>query len=502
MRKIRIGFLLDDLTYSTELKKIISNLNKNKEIELVLVFTRIENHDSILQLESDCVGFRHKFRHVLLETILRIERGLLIRNERINYFEGNSKSLKNNKNKSREENFVTSDIENFKIETMDDVRSINEQNLDVLFVFPLPYRLNCSLLKEIKCHIVTLQKNVERNGIIEGFWEVYSKEPSTTYRTIIYTNDNNKILVYPSHFKTKTTYLQNKAEIDRLSLILFIHIIDYYVDNLTFPNNHDPNPTNIVEISIPGTFESLKYGSYIFATSLKKIVNSKISKGRRYRWSVGLMRGNWETADLSTVEEIPNPPGRFFADPFVIEFKGKTAVFVEDYEFESGKATISAIEILSDGSHRYFNHVIEENYHLSFPFVFFHDEDLYMVPECHQSGSIRLYKCQEFPNKWAFVRDILKGINAVDSIIFYQSDKWWLLTNTIVPGSTVRYLECYYSDDLFGDCWLPHDSNPLCTSSDHSRNGGLLRSDDGGLFRVRQKQGFGKYGDHSQLQKS
>ena len=52
-----------------------------------------------------------------------------------------------------------------------------------------------------------------------------------------------------------------------------------------------------------------------------------------------------------------------------------------------------------------------------------------MCPESHQSKEIRIYKCNRFPDKWSLHKIIMKGVSAMDSIIFKDNDRWWLMTN-------------------------------------------------------------------------
>jgi hypothetical protein len=53
-----------------------------------------------------------------------------------------------------------------------------------------------------------------------------------------------------------------------------------------------------------------------------------------------------------------------------------------------------------------------------------------MCPEAAKAGSVRVYKCLEFPLKCELKKTIMKGVVAVDSMLFEHSGKWWLLTDT------------------------------------------------------------------------
>ena len=64
--------------------------------------------------------------------------------------------------------------------------------------------------------------------------------------------------------------------------------------------------------------------------------------------------------------------------------------------------------------------MLEENFHLSYPFLFHHEKELYMCPETHEAKDIRLYKCVDFPLKWKFAKTLIKNVSAVDTNIFYK----------------------------------------------------------------------------------
>ena len=76
---------------------------------------------------------------------------------------------------------------------------------------------------------------------------------------------------------------------------------------------------------------------------------------------------------------------------------------------------------------------LEENFHLSYPYIFKFENNIYMLPETAQVNEIRLYKCIDFPMKWKFFKTIKKDIFAVDNMIFFKNNYWWLFTNIAWP---------------------------------------------------------------------
>ena len=105
------------------------------------------------------------------------------------------------------------------------------------------------------------------------------------------------------------------------------------------------------------------------------------------------------------------------ADPFVVG----EHVFAEI--MKGGKGIIGVAE--TTGSKLSFTPVLEEDFHLSYPQVFSHDNEWYMIPEAHQSGSILLYKAVGYPKKWDLVRKI-SDIDGVDPTIFRLHGCWYI----------------------------------------------------------------------------
>ena len=72
-------------------------------------------------------------------------------------------------------------------------------------------------------------------------------------------------------------------------------------------------------------------------------------------------------------------------------------VFIEELMYNTNKGHISVFTISSEGELSTPQKIIEENYHLSYPFVFQEKDGYYMIPESMENKSIDLYKCKKFP---------------------------------------------------------------------------------------------------------
>ncbi|MHC2781999.1 hypothetical protein ACVMBZ_001206 [Bradyrhizobium liaoningense] len=136
-------------------------------------------------------------------------------------------------------------------------------------------------------------------------------------------------------------------------------------------------------------------------------------------WRVNDGGGVWQTGDLSgpSWNVLGDPGNHFYADPFPISWQGRTFVFFEDLDHRVGKGIISAIEFSDAGPVGEVMPVLEEPWHLSYPFLIEDDGELWMIPESSTRGDVALYKCVRFPDKWERYATLLSGLELADATI-------------------------------------------------------------------------------------
>lgn len=217
------------------------------------------------------------------------------------------------------------------------------------------------------------------------------------------------------------------------------------------------------------------------------------------QWRVAAGAANWEDVRLSDLDEIPNPVGGWLADPMYRTWGGKRGLFVEEFRNELGRGRIAWVPL--EGPDRYTPiPVLAEPFHLSFPWTFEVDGELYMSPETSSARELRIYRCVEFPGKWVLERTLLEDRACVDPIIVSRNGHWYLLVglDSLGSGDLNSELHVFVSDHPLSGEWTPVPDNPQVADPDRGRNGGLLEI-DGRLFRVGQRQGFRNYGSSSAL---
>ena len=111
-----------------------------------------------------------------------------------------------------------------------------------------------------------------------------------------------------------------------------------------------------------------------------------------------------------------------------------------------------------------------------------------MVPESSESRTIDLYECINFPDQWRLKITLMKGVKAVDTILFHSQGKWWLFTAIAEQAAAAPQVELFlfYSDELFTDRWQAHPMNPIVSDVKRARAAGGIFVKDGMLFRPSQ----------------
>lgn len=217
--------------------------------------------------------------------------------------------------------------------------------------------------------------------------------------------------------------------------------------------------------------------------------------GKKDTWSIGIYVGN-SPFNLAPCNDFNNPvltakhvtdvPADFVADPFMVKVNNTWHMFFEVLNSKTKKGDIG-LAISNDGlSWTYKQIVLNEPFHLSYPYTFKWKNEWYMIPESTEAEDkeIRLYKAIEFPLRWTFVKALLKGRYA-DSSIFSFNDIWWIFAETNPLGGHDT-LSLYYAYDLMGP-WYEHPKNPIITRNAHiSRPGGRVIMVDGRIIRFAQ----------------
>jgi len=184
---------------------------------------------------------------------------------------------------------------------------------------------------------------------------------------------------------------------------------------------------------------------------------------------------NQEIPKWEDFHPILPPPDREWADPFPWFHDGRFYLFVEEKLYSTNIGRIICLSLDANMNITSSQVVLEKPYHLSYPFLFEYEEQLYMVPESNQNHAIELYKC------------LIPGIKAVDSTLLEKDGKWWLFANVLKNGGlSWDTLHLYVADHPLSDHWVPHPKNPIVKDIHTARPAGRFLSNNEWLIRPSQ----------------
>lgn len=206
------------------------------------------------------------------------------------------------------------------------------------------------------------------------------------------------------------------------------------------------------------------------------------------RWSIGLYTGGSPltltpsgSEPVFTADRVSDIAARFVADPFLLHEGGQWHLLFEALNANSNHGDIGWATS-PDATHwTYRGIVLDEPFHLAYPYLFRADDAIYMIPD-NGTGAVRLYRADPFPNRWRFVADLVRGVAVIDPSIVRHGSRWWMFAGA--PGNAALY--AYHADRVEGP-WQPHGANPIVSAApDRARPGGRIVSWNGRLIRFGQ----------------
>ena len=194
------------------------------------------------------------------------------------------------------------------------------------------------------------------------------------------------------------------------------------------------------------------------------------------RWHLTFAARKGSEADLAHSVAFCNiePPVDFsYADPFLFTNGGKTYIFFEIYS-RTSHGVIAYCEILGPGRCTEPRVILEAPYHLSYPFVFHWENEIYLIPESLGNETVDLYRAVAFPDRWALDRTLMAGVKFADTTLHFEGDTWWLFTGHQGAGAkAISELHLFMSESPQGP-WRSHPRNPVVVGEHCSRPAGRL----------------------------
>ncbi len=200
-----------------------------------------------------------------------------------------------------------------------------------------------------------------------------------------------------------------------------------------------------------------------------------------YRFGGGMLPdGNGEAFAV-----LPESKRYWYADPFLFEHGGKIYLFVEMFDNVTEKGLVG-VSVLGSNGFSVPEVVLEESFHLSYPYVFEEDGEIYMMPETMGDGCVQLYKAVDFPKRWQKHRVLVSEKGLVDTVICGE----WLLASR-VTDSVKKETQLQLFNMHTGEA---HPANQHIAGSQLSRGAGRAFECGGKLIRPAQNCSGGVYG--------
>ena len=211
------------------------------------------------------------------------------------------------------------------------------------------------------------------------------------------------------------------------------------------------------------------------ARQTKRSARIRMQRGKLQRWFLAVRRRhsdfykNLGTFSPSYFEELPLR-GTHMADPFVVTDKRRTWLFYEYVPLGARKGRLGCMALAQNSKPSKPEIVLQKDYHLSYPCVFSHRGEFFMIPESSADRTVQLYRATKFPFEFQFETNLVEGLSAVDTTPFFHEGRWYFFTTTTEP-----FLETFlFWSDSLGGKWELHPISPISSSVRNTRGAGHL----------------------------
>ena len=352
--------------------------------------------------------------------------------------------------------------------------------------------------------------NQNFRGLPPGFWENYHNEPVTgiTLQVLCEDLDGGKVL-YRAFTKTNNVYVyhtirslywKSSAIVPRVLERLHRLGIEEFEADIDASNNDISFYTKPL-YSFPTNWQTLVH----IVVTCHRFMCHKILRmyySEQWRLMYRATAPNQPNNSMWQYKEISPPSDRFWADPFVLTVDGVHHVYFEELIYSEDRGKIAHLSIGRDGRISDTTVILERPYHLSYPFVFEHLGETYMIPESSANKTVDLYRCEKFPHNWQYVRTLIDDMELVDATLIFHDDLWWMFAGQRDDDrvSISDELAIFYTDDLLNGIWTPHPENPVVSDVRYARPAGKVFGRNGNLYRPAQDGRF-TYGGAVEIRK-
>ena len=218
---------------------------------------------------------------------------------------------------------------------------------------------------------------------------------------------------------------------------------------------------------------------------------------RESPWALLWNRSEWGLGILDrdgTTHSLHRRSGFTLADPFPFTHHGREWLFYESQR--RGELGRIAVGVVERGG---LTEIVDLDglgtTHRSWPNVFAHGGDIWMLPESGADSEVALWRCRRFPDAWEKERVLLSGGAWTDPVLFEEDGLWWLFASASGPSPHAHSdsLHLFFSKDPWREGFEPHPWNPVSIGVVGSRPAGKVLREGDRLVRPAQ-DGSGRYG--------
>lgn len=172
------------------------------------------------------------------------------------------------------------------------------------------------------------------------------------------------------------------------------------------------------------------------------------------------------------------------ADPFLIEKDGRYYLFFEAFDRLQKKGLLGYREVSKDKIGD-INIVYESKTHLSFPFIYEENGDLYIIPESSKEHQLYRLKCESFPDKWEKDTTLIYD-DLVDTVLFKKDGINYYISERVDSNNYFDRIDLFYEQEgKIIEC----KNNPVKSDIDNARGAGKIFEFEGKLVRPAQNCG-------------
>jgi hypothetical protein len=176
-------------------------------------------------------------------------------------------------------------------------------------------------------------------------------------------------------------------------------------------------------------------------------------------------------------------PRLFRADPTAVFDAGTgLAVLFEEFDYAVGKGEIRRAPLSGPAAWTSSGPELEAEHHLSYPTLVGDADVVWLIPEAHEAGGLRLYANEG--GQWRLREVAMPEVKILDPTVV-RHDGTWFLFHTVAGPTANSELHLAFAGALTGP-WTSHPSSPMRKGPRGARPAGPLFEHGGVLHRPAQ----------------